>query len=160
MVHQFLKKSQIPLALAWTLKSQNPLCSPNFTYQHPFIRSIPHIFTWNSNAQNIITRSNLKIMFQTIPSSTWTLIWTHVIIHLIEVPTKTWHTTLKGPALEWFTTLLPYSIDSFDVLSYIFSTHFAGSRPHQTTTISLLGIRQDQGELLRAFIDRFSKGMT
>jgi len=39
----------------------------------------------------------------------------------------------------------------------MFSTHFAGSRPHQTTTISLLGIRQEQGEPLRAFIDRFSK---
>jgi len=39
----------------------------------------------------------------------------------------------------------------------MFSTHFAGSRPYQTTTISLLGIRQEQGEPLRAFIDRFSK---
>jgi len=39
----------------------------------------------------------------------------------------------------------------------MFSTHFAGNRPHQTTTISLLGIRQEQGEPLRAFIDRFSK---
>jgi len=40
---------------------------------------------------------------------------------------------------------------------HMFSTHFAGSRPHQTTTISLLGIGQEQGEPLRAFIDRFSK---
>jgi len=39
----------------------------------------------------------------------------------------------------------------------MFSTHFASSRPHQTTTISLLGIRQEQNEPLRAFIDRFSK---
>jgi len=39
----------------------------------------------------------------------------------------------------------------------MFSTHFAGSRPHQTTTISLLGIRQEPNEPLRAFIDRFSK---
>jgi len=39
----------------------------------------------------------------------------------------------------------------------MFSTLFADSRPHQTTTISLLGIRQEQGEPLRAFIDRFSK---
>jgi len=39
----------------------------------------------------------------------------------------------------------------------MFSTYFAGNRPHQTTTISLLGIRQEQGEPLRAFIDRFSK---
>jgi len=70
---------------------------------------------------------------------------------------KAFPTTLKGPALEWFTTLPPYSIDSFDILSHMFSTHFAGSRPHQTTTISLLGIRQEPNEPLRAFIDRFSK---
>jgi len=70
---------------------------------------------------------------------------------------KAFPTTLKGPALEWFTTLPPYSIDSFDILSHMFSTHFAGSRPHQTTTISLLGIRQEPGEPLRAFIDHFSK---
>jgi len=51
----------------------------------------------------------------------------------------------------------PYSINSFDTLSHMFTTHFVGSRPHQTTTISLLGVRQEQGETLRAFIDRFSK---
>jgi len=38
----------------------------------------------------------------------------------------------------------------------MFSTHFAGSRPHQTTTTSPLGIRQEQNEPLRAFIGRFS----
>jgi len=37
----------------------------------------------------------------------------------------------------------------------MFSTHFSGNRPHQTTTISLLGIRQEQNEPLKAFIDRF-----
>jgi len=84
---------------------------------------------------------------------------THVALYTSQdaVFCKAFPTTLKGLALEWFTTLPPYSIDSFDVLSHMFSTHFAGSRPHQTTTISLLGIRQEQGEPLRAFIDRFSK---
>ena len=70
---------------------------------------------------------------------------------------KAFLTILKGPVLEWFTTLPPYSIDSFNTLSHMFTTHFAGSHPHQTTTISLLDIRQEQGEPLRAFIDRFSK---
>jgi len=84
---------------------------------------------------------------------------THVALYTSQdaVFCKAFPTTLKGPALEWFTTLPPYSIDSFNVLSHMFSTHFAGSRPHQTTTISLLGIRQEQNEPLRAFIDRFSK---
>jgi len=68
---------------------------------------------------------------------------THVALYTSQdaVFCKAFPTTLKGPTLEWFTTLPPYSIDSFDVLSHMFSTHFVGSRPHQTTTISLLGIR-------------------
>jgi len=70
---------------------------------------------------------------------------------------KAFSTTLKGPNLEWVTTLSLYSIDSFDILSHMFSTHFAGSRAHQTITISLLGIRQEPNEPLRAFIDCFSK---
>ena len=84
---------------------------------------------------------------------------THVALYTSQdvVFCKAFLTTLKGPALEWFTTLPPYSIDSFDVLSHIISTHFAGSRPHQTTRISLLGIRHELGQPLIAFIDRFSK---
>jgi len=84
---------------------------------------------------------------------------THVALYTSQdaIFCKAFPTTLKGPTLEWFITLPPYSIDSFNVLSHMFSTHFAGSRPHQTTTIFLLGIRQEQGEPLRAFIDRFSK---
>jgi len=84
---------------------------------------------------------------------------THVTFYTSQdaVFCKAFPTTLKGPTLEWFTTLPPYSIDSFNALSHMFSTHFAGSRPHQTTTISLLGIKQEQGEPLKVFIDRFSK---
>ena len=84
---------------------------------------------------------------------------THVALYTSQdaVFCKAFPTTLKVPALEWFTTLPLYSIDSFDALSHMFLTHFAGNRPHQTTTISLLGIRQEEGEPLRAFIDRFSK---
>jgi len=70
---------------------------------------------------------------------------------------KFFPTTLKGPTLDWFTTLPLYSIDYFDTLSHIFTTHFAGSRPHQTTTLSLLSVGQEQDETLRAFIYRFSK---
>jgi len=70
---------------------------------------------------------------------------------------KAFPTTLKGPALEWFTSLLPYSIDYFDTLSHLFTIQFAGSRPHQATPLSLLNVRQERDETLRAFIDRFGK---
>jgi len=84
---------------------------------------------------------------------------THVALYTSHdaVFCKAFLTTLKGPSLEWFTTLPPYSIDCFDTLSHMFTIHFAGSRPHQTTTISLLGVKQEQDETLRTFIDRFSK---
>ena len=57
---------------------------------------------------------------------------THVALYTSQdaVFCKAFPTTLKGPALEWFTTLPPYSIDSFDVLSHMFSTHFAGSHQY------------------------------
>jgi len=57
---------------------------------------------------------------------------THVALYTSHdaVFSKAFPTTLKGPALEWFTTLPPYSIDCFDTLSHMFTTHFVGSRPH------------------------------
>jgi len=64
---------------------------------------------------------------------------------------------LKGAALSWFTKLSPKSIDSFVTLVAKFETQFATSRPHHLTSIALVGIRQEKGESLRTFVDRFSK---
>ena len=70
---------------------------------------------------------------------------------------KAFLTTFKGLALECFTTLPPYSIDCFDTPSHMFTTHIGDSRPHQTTTLSLLGIKHEKDETLQTFIDRFNK---
>ena len=88
---------------------------------------------------------------ETNPDEHLKLYITHVALYTSQdtIFCKAFPTTLKGPALEWFRTLPPYSIDSFDILSHMFTTHFASSRLHQTSTISLLGIRQEQGESLR-----------
>ena len=67
-------------------------------------------------------------------------------------------TSLKGAALSWFTKLSPNSIDSFATLVAKFETQFATqTRPHHLTSIALVGIRQEKGESLRTFVDRFSK---
>ena len=66
-------------------------------------------------------------------------------------------TSLKGATLSWFTKLSPNFIDSFATLMTKFETQFATSRPHHLTSISLVGIRQEKGESLRTFVDRFSK---
>jgi len=66
-------------------------------------------------------------------------------------------TSLKGGALSWFTKLPANSIDCFETLMAKFDVQFATSRPHHFTSITLVGIRQEKGESLRTFIDRFGK---
>ncbi|XP_020205722.1 uncharacterized protein LOC109790886 [Cajanus cajan] len=70
---------------------------------------------------------------------------------------KVFPTSLKGPALNWFTRLPPGSIDSFTTLSSHFTIQFATIRPHQLTSIALVNIRQEKKEPLRAFLERFGK---
>jgi len=66
-------------------------------------------------------------------------------------------TSLKRATLSWFTKLSPNSIDNFATLVMKFETQFATIRPHHLTSIALVGIRQEKGELLRTFVDRFNK---
>jgi len=66
-------------------------------------------------------------------------------------------TSLKGAVLCWFTKLSPNSIDNFATLVTKFETQFTTSRPHHLTSIALVGILQENGELLRTFVDRFNK---
>ena len=66
-------------------------------------------------------------------------------------------TSLKGGALSWFNKLPPNSVDCFETLVAKFDVHFATSRPHHLTSIALVSIRQEKGESLRKFIDRFGK---
>ncbi|XP_027342848.1 uncharacterized protein LOC113855410 [Abrus precatorius] len=66
-------------------------------------------------------------------------------------------TSLRGPALSWFTRLSPLSIDSFATLTRRFNLQFATSQPHPLTSLALVNIRQEKGEPLRAFMERFGK---
>ena len=66
-------------------------------------------------------------------------------------------TSLKGEALSWFTKFHPNFVDSFAMLISKFETHFATSRLHHLTYITLVGIHQEKEESLRTFIDRFGK---
>jgi len=70
---------------------------------------------------------------------------------------KVFPTSLKGAALNWFTWLPPQSIDSFETLVAMFGAHFMTSKPHHMTSVALVNIRQDKGESLRIFMDRFGK---
>ena len=84
---------------------------------------------------------------------------THMSLYTSDdgVMCRVFPTSLKGGALSWFTKLPPNSIDSFATLVSKFETQFATRRLHHLTSIALVGIFQEKGELLRTFIDRFSK---
>ncbi|XP_068483271.1 uncharacterized protein [Phaseolus vulgaris] len=90
----------------------------------------------------------------------------HIAIYTTQISLYTWNdvvmcrvfpTTLKGAALSWFTRLPPLSIDCFDTLIEKFGAQFATSRPHHLTSIALVNIRQEKGESLRMFMERFGK---
>jgi len=70
---------------------------------------------------------------------------------------KVFPASLRGVALSWFTQLPPKSIDSFKNLKIKFAAQFAASKPHNLTPIVLANVRQERGESLRTFMDRFGQ---
>ena len=90
----------------------------------------------------------------------------HIAVYTTHISLYTWNdvvmcrvfpTTLKGAPLSWFTPLPPLCIDCFDTLVEKFGAKFATSRPHHLTSIALVNIRQERGESLRTFMERFGK---
>jgi len=70
---------------------------------------------------------------------------------------KVFPISLKEEALNWFTQLPPNSMDSFKALATKFSTQYDTSRPHNKSFLALFNVRQEKGEPLRTFMERFSK---
>ena len=76
-----------------------------------------------------------------------------------EILYRSFPTTLKGAAREWFNKLPTSSIDNFEQLSSSFVHHFiSGQRPKRTAD-HLLTIRQGEKEPLRSYVTRFARGM-
>ena len=59
--------------------------------------------------------------------------------------------------LGWFIELPPNSVINFKILTSKFIMQYTTSQPHHTSSMSLLKVKQEKGESLRAFMDRFSK---
>jgi len=70
---------------------------------------------------------------------------------------KVFPTFLQEGPLNWFTQFPPNSVGSFKVLSAKFTTQYTTSRPHHILSMSLLNMKQENGESLRAFMDIFNK---
>ncbi|XP_014506531.1 uncharacterized protein LOC106766310 [Vigna radiata var. radiata] len=65
--------------------------------------------------------------------------------------------SLEGEALEWFNSLPPGSIQSFEGLKEMFGRQFVGSRAEDPTVFELSNLRQGKYETLKAFMDRYQK---
>ena len=72
-----------------------------------------------------------------------------------EILCRSFPTTLKGAAREWFAKLPTSSVDSFKQLSNAFLRHFIGGQRPKRPANHLLTIRQGEKETLRSYVKRF-----
>jgi len=82
-----------------------------------------------------------------------------MMFHAVSDPIwcRVFSTSLTGEALEWFSELPAGSIDSFATLKARFSTQFAPLKPAILTVDNLVNIRQEDGESLRSYLDRYNR---
>ena len=76
-----------------------------------------------------------------------------------EILCRSFPTTLKGAAREWFNKLPNSSINTFEQLSGSFVRHFVGGQRPKRTADHLLTIKQGEKETLRSYVTRFTRGM-
>ncbi|XP_065624581.1 uncharacterized protein LOC112008184 [Quercus suber] len=74
-----------------------------------------------------------------------------------EILCRSFPTTLKGAAREWFTKLPTSSIDTFEQLSNAFLRHFTGGQRPKRIADHLLTVRQGEKETLRSYVQRFTR---
>ncbi|XP_059638683.1 uncharacterized protein LOC132280953 [Cornus florida] len=68
-------------------------------------------------------------------------------------------TTLKGSTWVWFNKLKPSSIETFAELSKGFVSHFITGQRHRRLATHLLTVKQQKGEPLLEYINRFNTKM-
>ena len=73
-----------------------------------------------------------------------------------EILCRSFPTTLKGAAREWFTKLPTSLMDNFEQLSNAFLRHFIGGQRPKRPANHLLTIRQGERETLRSYVKRFT----
>ena len=76
---------------------------------------------------------------------------------LDEILYRSFPTTLKGAAREWFIKLPTSSIDRFKQLRNAFLHHFVGGQRLKRPADHLLTIRQREKEALRSYVKHFTR---
>ena len=74
-----------------------------------------------------------------------------------EILCRSFPTTFKGAAREWFTKLPTSSVDSVEQLRNAFLCHFIGGQRPKRPAVHLLTIRQGEKETLRSYVKRFTR---
>ncbi|XP_047168504.1 uncharacterized protein LOC124837239 [Vigna umbellata] len=65
--------------------------------------------------------------------------------------------SIKGEALAWFHSLRPRTINNFATLRDMFERQFSAGRARNLTYMELTNIKQEKGESLKDFMDRFNR---
>ncbi|KAM2504491.1 hypothetical protein PS1_038409 [Malus domestica] len=68
---------------------------------------------------------------------------------------KIFATTLQGEAQDWFYTLSPQSIQSFDEFSLIFTKEYSSYRSIMKNCYHLFNVKKNPNESLRDYVKRF-----
>ncbi|XP_048432230.1 uncharacterized protein LOC125473448 [Pyrus x bretschneideri] len=68
---------------------------------------------------------------------------------------KNFATTLQGEAQDWFHTLPPQSIRSFNELSFVFTKEYSSNRSIKRTSDHLFSTVKDPWETIRDYVKRF-----
>ncbi|XP_030970236.1 uncharacterized protein LOC115990553 [Quercus lobata] len=74
-----------------------------------------------------------------------------------EILCRSFPTTLKGAAREWFTKLPTSSIDNFEQLSSAFLLHFIWGQFPKRPADHLLTIKRGEKETLRSYVKHFTR---
>ena len=74
-----------------------------------------------------------------------------------EILCRSFPTTLKAAAKEWFTKLPNSSIDNFEQLSNAFLRHFIGGQRPKRLADYLLIVKQGEKETLKSYVKRFTR---
>ena len=74
-----------------------------------------------------------------------------------EILYRSFPTTLKGAAREWFTKLPTSSIDNFEQLSSSFLRHFVSGQHPKRPADHLFTIKQGENETLRSYVTHFTR---
>jgi len=132
--------------------SRQPIPASGFTPFTPYILETPLPEKWKMPTFD-------KYDGTTNPDNHMRVFMHQMMFHAVSDPIwcRVFSTSLTGEALEWFSELSFGSIDSFATLKARFGTQFAPLKPAILTVDNLVNIRQEDGESLRSYLDRYNR---